>query len=140
MRRLAALLSVVILCSCSTKGNLMVKDIDAQKWDSPLSFIHNNHDTTSLRTIDLLTRYSKPFEQEAIEVVVRTITPDGQYSLDTIVLNSVGENSTSSRFTESRLPYRTNCLLSQVGEYIFEISPLSDSISNQLVALGIIIE
>lgn len=123
MRGFVVLLLSLVALSCSKYGYVDMVSVSPECWDSAVSILYTNEDTTSLRDLSVALRYNSDFKSDTLSVFVQTSLPDGYQFREQTTL-CLSRKYTASAVTASEaVPYRSNCTLDREGYYIFTITP-----------------
>lgn len=125
MLKVAVVALVAVVVSCGRDNYVDMVAVDPHSWQNQVSIIYDNQDTVSLATISVALRYNSNFKSDTLAVMLHTSLPDVYQCQERVTLHLAKEYAASAVVRSESVPYRSSCLLSKKGEYIFTIKPLS---------------
>lgn len=126
------------LVSCVPSQNIFVEDIPNHTWVSDIEITYPNSDTTSLRDIYLIARYTPKNLGQNLGFKLKITDPSGNNIVDSITMKIV---QTDKNYQQSKMLYRSHSCFKTLGNYTFTFSPLTSHAKQQnIAAVGIIID
>ena len=124
--RILAVVTALTLYGCLAPQNVEMVGVDVKAWSSTESIAYNNHDTLSLRNLNIAIRYNDDFKPTTLPLKIGVITPDVRYFEEVVALQLRHPNTALTVATTESLPYRNRVVLTQKGEYVFAFTPLAE--------------
>ena len=116
----------MVACSCLAPQNTQMVGVDVRSWCKTDSLIYDNGDTLALRNLNIAIRYNDNFELTELPLKVAITTPDARHYEEVTKLKINHPHTALTVATTESLPYRSNVVLAQRGEYIFAFTPLAE--------------
>ena len=136
MRVLIAIVALLMV-SCGKDAYVDMKAVDPDCWERSVSIFYENEDTESLHNLSVALRYNNDFEADTLSVVVHTSLPDAHQFREQFMLSLKRDYSSAAVTASELVPYRDSSLLSQIGCYIFTITPCRAVKGIEAVGIGI---
>ncbi|MBR4968662.1 MAG: hypothetical protein IKY57_00705 [Alistipes sp.] len=124
--RIVVMVVAMVACSCLAPQNTQMVGVNVRSWSKADSLIYDNNDTLALRDINIAIRYNDNFELAELPLKVAVTTPDARHFEEVIKLKINHPRTALTIATTESLPYRSNVVLAQKGEYIFAFTPLAE--------------
>lgn len=125
-RILIALALAALAVSCINPHRVRMADTDPAGWSAadPVQVAWLNDDTTAVYNIRVVARLLADFNYDPLVLSLTTITPDGYRWKDTLCIPTRGRLPEIGLFGLLEQPYRSGVVLSQPGQYLFELAPI----------------
>ena len=120
---IALVAALVVATGCGSRGK-NICHVNPTSWAKGAVVTIDNVDTTHLLDIEFFVKHNADFNLKTLPVIIRSIAPNGLECLEQAfwVFDEYDATATTASF--QKIGYRTTCLLDQVGEYKFIISPM----------------
>ena len=118
---LAAIASV----ACLAPQNALMAGVDISEWSDAATVVYNNSDSLVMRNLNIALRYNDTFKESALPLKVGITTPDARYFEEEVTLQINHPRTALTVATTESLPYRSDVVLAQKGDYIFTFTPLA---------------
>jgi hypothetical protein len=126
MFAMGAFCALACLPSCLSPHDNVAVDVNPAGWQEPAVLTYLNTDTLTLKEAALVLRYGSDSETGGGRYVVEASSPSGAEARDTldvrILLATHGNN-----LQETRIPFRDDIILAEVGDYVFKVTPLQET-------------
>lgn len=118
---IVAALALSVGCGSRNKN---ICHVNPANWSNGAVVIIDNVDTQHLLDIEFFVKHNADFNLKTLPVVIRSIAPNGLECIDQAFWVFDEYDATATTASLQKIGYRSTCLLDQVGEYKFVISPL----------------
>ena len=124
--RIVVAVVAVAMCSCLAPQNSLMVGVDMRSWSGAESLTYDNSDTLSLRNLAIALRYNDNFKQAVLPLKIGITTPDARHFEEVVELRLSHPSAALTVATTESVPYRTDVLLSQKGDYTFTFEPQTE--------------
>ena len=119
---ISALVMMLAAAGCAPKDKSICY-VNPDNWSEPATVVADNVATDVLLDVVFNVRCNADLNLRILPVVIRTIAPNGLECIEQAFW-TFGENDGPAAVASlQRVCYRSTCLLDQVGEYKFVVSP-----------------
>ena len=119
-------LAAVASVACLAPQNSLMAGVDVLGWSETATISHDNTDSLTTRYLNITLRYNDTFTESALPLKVGITTPDARYFEEEVTLQINHPRTALTVATTESLPYRSDVVLAQKGEYIFAFTPLAE--------------
>ena len=123
--RILVVAVAMLLCSCYAPQNVEMTGVDMHGWSDTATIAYSNSDTLAIRQLNISIRYNDDFREAILPLKVGITTPDARYFEEEFKLPINHPRTALTLTTNESLPYRSDVVLAQKGEYIFAFTPLT---------------
>ncbi len=117
--RIVVAVVAVVMCGCLAPQNSLMVGVDIHSWSEAKSLMYENSDTLMLRNINIAVRYNDDFKCRVLPLKITVTTPDARTFEEVVELQLQHPDTALATSTTESVPYRTDVLLNQKGNYIF---------------------
>ena len=119
-------LAAVASVACLAPQNSLMTGVGISGWSDTATVSYNNEDSIVMRNLNIALRYNDTFKETILPLKVGITTPDARYFEEEVTLQISHPNTALTVATTESLPYRSDVVLAQRGEYIFAFTPLAE--------------
>lgn len=112
--------------ACLAPQNSLMAGVDMSGWGDTAIVVYSNSDSIVMRDLNIALRYNDTFKASVLPLKVGITTPDARYFEEEITLQINHPRTALTVATTESLPYRSDVVLAQKGEYIFAFTPLAE--------------
>lgn len=135
VKRIAVIILAISLVGCLAPEYTTMTNVDVSSWEQEAKLIYQNRDTLSRRNLGIALCYNNNFDEKVLPIKLGITTPDNRSFVDTIELQLHRPMTAQAVVASESVPYRTDVVFSQSGEYTFSFEPLAKV--RGMVAIGI---
>ena len=128
-------LAAVASVACLAPQNSLMTGVDVTRWSDAAMVTYTNSDSLVMRDLNIALRYNDSFKELVLPLKIGITAPDARYFEEIIELPLNHPHTALAVITTESLPYRSNVVLAQKGEYVFAFTPLN--MTRGVEAIGI---
>lgn len=130
-------LAAVLMVGCGAKEK-NICHVNPNNWNNSAEIIYDNQQPNTILDISFFVRCNTDFDLDMMSVVISTESPNKEICIEPTTWLFDAEKAPNPTSTIQKIGYRSTCILNQVGEYKFSITPISAI--KGVEAVGIVIE